>query len=331
MATIKEELGTRAKDLVTEIVWRQKWRSDSRSLPLTPTHAPLYEQLHRHCFRALRRFPRLVNPQDFTDKVQWLKLFDQDELKIECCDKALVKRYGASIVGEEYFAETYQVAPTLSDLDLDALPQTFVLKATHDSGTVTVIDKERTELSTVEERFSRALSATYGWEKGEWAYSLLEPRLIAEELLVGESGSLADYKFHCVDGRVAWLQYIYDRDTLPKESLAERNGAPLPLHFSPHLAHGEPFRKPRGFELLVELAEALSAPFRYVRVDLYLVRGRPYVGELTFFPLSGCYTGAGQRLLGERLTFDRSTFNPPVVSDRGVRVAAHVSAERHTS
>lgn len=321
MMPTRESLGTLVKDAVTETVLPWKWRSDSRSLPLSGAHSRLYEQVHRHCFRAIRRFPRLADPQDVADKINWLKLFDQDELKVTCCDKELVKRYGAAIVGEEFFPETLQLASRFSDLDLAALPDKFVLKATHDSGTVALVDKAVVHQDHVERRFTAALSTLYGWEKGEWPYSLLEPRLLAEELLVGDGASLPDYKFHCVDGRVAWLQYIYDRDTVPKESLAERNGDPLPVRFSPQLAQGQPFSKPRELELLVELAEVLSAPFRYVRVDLYLVKGRPYVGELTFFPLSGCYTGSGQRLLAQRLTFDRSVFKPPVVSDRGVRVA----------
>lgn len=321
MLLSKQQLGSLAKDFVTDFVWQKKWRLDSRSLPLEPAHAPLYEQIHRHCFRAIRRFPRLVNPRDYTDKLQWLKLFDQDELKIQCSDKALVKEYGASIVGEEHFAETLQVASAFSDLEFDSLPPTFVLKTTHDSGTVMIINKNEMQLGAIEKRFTTALASDYGWDKGEWPYSLLEPRIIAEELLGNGRRRLADYKFHCVDGRVAWLQYIYDRDTVSKESLAERNGDPIPLRFSPQLVQGEPFQKPSGLEHMVEIAEALSAPFRYVRVDLYLVADRPYVGELTFFPLSGCYTGTGQRLLGERLTFDRTSVNPVVIIDSGVRVS----------
>ena len=38
---------------------------------------------------------------------------------------------------------------------------------------------------------------------------------------------------------------------------------------------------------MVALARQLAQPFRYVRVDLFLLRTRIYVGELTFSPGSG--------------------------------------------
>ena len=38
---------------------------------------------------------------------------------------------------------------------------------------------------------------------------------------------------------------------------------------------------------MVELAEKLSEPFPFVRVDFYNINGVIYFGELTFYPGSG--------------------------------------------
>ena len=38
---------------------------------------------------------------------------------------------------------------------------------------------------------------------------------------------------------------------------------------------------------MLELAEKLSKPFDYVRVDLYSLKGKVYFGELTHYPASG--------------------------------------------
>ena len=49
----------------------------------------------------------------------------------------------------------------------------------------------------------------------------------------------------------------------------------------------EDINKPRSYEDMVALAEKLAQKIPFVRVDFYEVRGKPYFGELTFFPGSG--------------------------------------------
>ena len=45
--------------------------------------------------------------------------------------------------------------------------------------------------------------------------------------------------------------------------------------------------KPAAFHEMIEAAEALSAPFLFVRMDFYDINGKAYLGEMTFTP-SGC-------------------------------------------
>lgn len=44
---------------------------------------------------------------------------------------------------------------------------------------------------------------------------------------------------------------------------------------------------PANFDKMTAIAQALSAPFPHVRVDLYNVQGKIYFGELTFYDGSG--------------------------------------------
>ena len=46
-------------------------------------------------------------------------------------------------------------------------------------------------------------------------------------------------------------------------------------------------KKPKNFETMLELAEKLSKPFDYIRVDLYNLKGKIFIGELTHYPASG--------------------------------------------
>lgn len=293
---------------------RAKWYYDSCNLPLTNAHWDLYNIIHAFYWRELHEFPNLVCCRDFNDRIQWLKLFDQSTDNVRCSDKYLVRDYIRERIGNQYLTELYQVHDRFSQIDFETLPNAFVIKANHDCGTVILVrDKDQLDKVAAEKRIESALITTYGWEKGEWAYAAVKPTVFVEQLI--EPGSLippADYKFHCVDGIVRYLHYIYDRGHDTRELFVNRNGylSDLSIYFP----KGDPARyiEPNEWNRMVQVAEALAKGFKYVRVDLYLSQGKIYVGEMTFWPMSGCYHSKGQKLLGACLDFDRNTFKDPI-------------------
>lgn len=44
---------------------------------------------------------------------------------------------------------------------------------------------------------------------------------------------------------------------------------------------------PENLNEMISIAEQLSDGFKFLRVDLYNVKGKIYFGELTFYPASG--------------------------------------------
>lgn len=289
-----------------------KWRRDSRSLPLTPAHRELYEIIHRLCWRELDDFPDLIKCRDFNDRIQWLKLFDQDREIIRCSDKITVRDYVRERVGEQHLVNVYQIHDHFSQINFDSLPNAFVIKTNHDSGTVILVrDKSLLNKDEAEEKVEKSLRTVYGWLNGEWAYSFIQPKVFVEELLIA-NGMLrpADYKFHCVDGSVRWLQYIYDRGYVTKEVNVSADGHVIDVHFGHNMTHFVEFTVPDNWDHMIDIVESLAYGFRYVRVDVYCLGGRVYVGEMTFFPLMGCYKGEGQKELGKLLDFERSTHKP---------------------
>ena len=294
--------------------WRLKWLRDAEHLPLTPAHRSLYATIHRAALIRLNPFPNLISPTSYNDRIQWLKLFDQSPAIIEASDKLRVKDRVRAILGDGYVPETLAVGASVRDIDLEHLPDRFVLKATHDSGSVWLVpDKRSFDAAAATRFFDAAVAARYGGDKGEWAYAYVTPRVFAEAWVdAGSDGPPADYKFHCVEGRVAFVQFIAGRDTTPRESLADRNGRPLRDHLDVHFKRGAVFEPPDAWDELVRVAETLSEGFKYVRVDLYLAQRHVLVGELTFYPRAGFYRGPGQRSLGRFMMFNVETFRPPV-------------------
>jgi len=294
-----------------------KWFRDKGDVPLTADHRELYFIIHRLCRHELGEFPELVHCRDYNDKIQWLKLFDQREEIVRCSDKVLVRGYIRERVGEKYLVKLYQVHDHFSQIDFDVLPKAFVIKTNHDSGTVILVrDKSKLDRKAAEERIEEALKQPYGWSNGEWAYSYVRPQILVEEFLDPQSDvAPPDYKFHCVEGKIRWLQFIFDRGQETKEVIVNEEGAVMSIHFDHKMHHRESFRLPLNWSEMKSVVERLAAGFRYVRVDVYGVNGHIYVGEMTFYPLMGCYKGEGQKILGAYLDFDRGTFNPVLIPE----------------
>lgn len=286
-------------------------------MPLTQEHRELYNIIHILFWRELGEFPNLIDCRDYNDKIQWLKLFDQNQEIIRCSDKILIRDYVRERVGDQYLVKLYQVHDRFKQIDFDALPNSFVIKVNHDSGTVILVpDKELFDPQEVENRIKAALSAPYGWQNGEWAYSYVQPKVFVEEFIEPESKRpQPDFKFHCVNGKMRWLQYVYDRGNSTKESIILPTGEITSIHFDSHMQHKEDFTLPKNWDEIKNVAERLAYPFKYVRVDMYCVDQKIYVGECTFYPLMGCYKGEGQKILGQLLDFDRSTCKPFLLTE----------------
>ena len=146
--------------------------------------------------------PDLVNPTGYNDKVNWLKIHDQMTEHITCCDKLLARSYVADRIGRGCLLDVYQIARSVDRIAFDALPERYVLKTNHDSGSVFVVTGKNA-LGRATRRIRRRLKRTYGVEKGEWAYAHISPYVFAEELI---PGSTTDYKFHCCSGEIRWLR-----------------------------------------------------------------------------------------------------------------------------
>ena len=269
------------------------------------------EGMIRHIFmKRSGVYPDLENPRTFMEKIQWLKLHWYDPLACRCADKYLVREYVEKTIGGEYLNEIYAVWDSAEDVDLNVLPDQFVLKGTHGSH-FNIICKDKAALDWEKEKkkLIRWSSINYYWQNREWVYKDLKPRYIAERFLDDGSGScLIDYKIHCFNGKPMYCQVICDRVVDRDESMdwfdTEWNLMPF-TGLRKHPKRRPDMPKPENYETMIEIAGKLAAPFPYVRVDLYNIHGKIVFGELTFFPGSGLGTftpGEYNEIIGAQLT-----------------------------
>lgn len=80
----------------------------------------------------------LKDPKTFNEKLQWLKLYDRQPQYSQMVDKYAAKEYVADKIGAQYIIPTLGVYNRFEEINFDELPNQFVLKCTHDSGSYAI-------------------------------------------------------------------------------------------------------------------------------------------------------------------------------------------------
>ena len=240
----------------------------------------------------LGRKLNLKTPKWFSEKLQWLKLYDRQEIYTTMVDKYLVKDVVASSIGREYIIPTIGVWDRAEDIDFEKLPDRFVLKCNHDSGGV-VICQNKLEFNQIEavQKLNMHLRRDSYYSSREWPYKGVKRKIIAEKLLFDpENDDLIDYKFYCFGGEPRYCQVIKDRRVRETIDFYDTNWILQPftgLGLGLGFPHGSYTEKPKNYETMLLIARKLSAGTKFVRIDLYNINGHVYFGEFTLYPKSG--------------------------------------------
>ena len=232
----------------------------------------------------------LSNPQSFSEKLQWLKLYDRNPRYIDYVDKAKVKEIIGNLLGIEYVVPTLGIWSKFDEIDFDKLPSKFVLKCTHDSGGVVICTKkDEFDVALARRKINSSLKQNYFYRGREWPYKNVVPKIIAEEYLECEDGDLRDYKLMCFNGVVKCTFVCSDRFSQNGLNVTffDNNWNRLPFGRKGHAQSKEVIERPLCLEQMIRFAEIIAKDIPFLRVDFYEIRGRLYFGEATFYPASG--------------------------------------------
>lgn len=231
-------------------------------------------------------------PQVFSEKLQWLKLYNRHSEYTRMVDKYAVKEYVAQKIGKQYIIPTLGVWNSVDEIDYNILPDQFVLKTTHGGGSGGVVvckDKSKFDREMARKCLQRSMKTDIYKILREWPYKNVKKCIIAEQYMEDEGGVLNDYKFSCFNGYVNDVMVCIDRqkhDT--KFYFFDRDWKLLPLNIRGKTAPANfTLPKPTCIDEMFEIASKLSEGLPYARIDLYAIRGKAYFGEITFYPQSG--------------------------------------------
>lgn len=231
----------------------------------------------------------LVHPKTFNEKLQWLKLYDRNPLYTTLVDKAAVKPWVAERIGADHVIPTLGVWDSFDAIDFDQLPEKFVLKCTHDSGSVVFCKgKQDFDREAAREILMRCLERNYFWQSREWPYKDVPPCILAEPYLVDESGvELKDYKVQDFDGVPKLIQVDFDRFSDHKRNLYDPDWNYIPASILYPTAPEHPIPRPAVLQEMLSFARKLSSGIPYVRTDFYVIGEQVLFGEMTFYHGSG--------------------------------------------
>jgi hypothetical protein len=232
---------------------------------------------HRLLFlRKHRRLP--TNQMLWNDVLYRIKTTDEiyDPLRVFVSDKELVKTYIKATVGDQYNVPTLAVLHSPGEVDDFDFPDRCIIKPTHASAQYIL---RRGGEPIDRERIKSWFRMNYYFAGREVNYKTLKPKVIVEPL-VFDSSDLTDYRFFCVNGVPKLIQLDMDRHTRHTRKLFDPEWREMDFCIL-YPKSDRVIPKPETLPEMLRVARALSAPFSFVRIDLYSVGSKVICGEIT--------------------------------------------------
>lgn len=247
--------------------------------------------------RATGKPLNLAHPQTFDEKQWWLKINYRDPLMAQCTDKVAVRDYVKRKGLGELLHPLLGVYSNPHEIDWSSLPSQFYLKTNHSSAT----NIRCSELNSFDKRGASRLLKLYLKRNHyalsrEWNYRDISPKIMVEPIIDTDAAiGLIDYRFFCSYGRCHGI--FVDVDTADaagthrddaRRNVYDTNWNLLDVRVSRPRILDRALDRPVMLDRMIQVAEILSEPFPFCRVDLYNPTGNKIIfGEITFFHAGG--------------------------------------------
>jgi len=230
----------------------------------------------------------LENPQRFTEKIQWLKIFNRNPQYTNLADKCKVRDYVAKKIGSQYLTNYLGVYSKSSEINWRELPSKFVLKPNHGSHwIIRCKNKKKLKIAKTCQILDSWLEKNFYYIQREWQYKEIVPKIICEEFLEGDKHfGLMEYRFWCFNGSPKIVEIFYGRFKSPQRSIYDLNWRKLDMRVKyPMIV--QKIARPKQLEGMLEISRILTEGIPFVRVDLFNFEDQIYFGEMTLTPAGG--------------------------------------------
>ncbi len=244
-----------------------------------------------NCLRLGKKyyFLNIKKPRTFNEKINYLKLKNNNSDLSKFADKVLVRDIIKDKIGDKYLIPligVYNELDTKLLLKLILEYKNFIIKMNFGSG-LNIIVHENSDLQIILENVTKWMNMEVFHESREFHYSQIDRKILIEQLI---SDNPNDYKFHCFGGKVQFIQVDLDRFIKHKRNIYNSEWVlqNFEINYSKELQNK--IARPENLKQMIEIAEKIASINElppYSRLDLYNVEGKVFFGEVTFYPGGG--------------------------------------------
>ena len=252
------------------------------------------------------------NLKTFQEQMNYLIIHESPEYKSNIADKIKLSEYSKKLIGKDICIPILKIYNNIEEINLDELPDKFVLKCNHGSRmNIFCKDKAKFNLKKAKKILNNWLNTNYGLFGAEFQYFFIERKIFASPYM---GDNIIDYKTFCFNGNP---KFIAARIILNKKrnkfiyNYYDLNWKLTDIEYGSSKYKRDPniiIERPKNLDLIIKYSKKLSNEFVFVRVDFYEIKGKLYLGELTFTPsnLINSFKNRKQRLyLGSLLNINK--------------------------
>ncbi|MEO3739070.1 ATP-grasp fold amidoligase family protein [Kosakonia sp. WA-90] len=243
--------------------------------------------------RVINRKPDLMHPRALSEKICHRLLFDRNPLYTRLADKLAVREYIQNKTDKLTLAPLLGIYTRVEEIDFSQLPEKFVLKCNHDSGSVVICtDKATFDKPRALAKLKLAMKKNMYYSTREWQYKNITPVILCETYIDLFTDRIKDttpemLRIHCFHGIASLIEAditdssgkeyinVYDRAWQLQPFQMEYPNTPYAVSTPPLL-----------YEAL-DAAQDVARDIDYCRVDLMLRHDAVVFSEITLSPRRG--------------------------------------------
>lgn len=248
------------------------------------------KNLKQQYYNVFGKKLNLRNPKTISEKMFWLRMYDNTKEKTILTDKILVREWVKNKIGGDYLIPILGIYDSFEQINFDILPDSFVIKTNHGSATNLIVrNKKAFDKEFAKNKINEWLSTNYFYHAGEIQYKDIKPRILIEKYMENIDNDLPDYKYFCFNGKPYYIMYCFNRSIKeePDNTFYDLSWQNMKFSYFGQLYDKDDVPAPKNLQKMNEIAEKLCDGFKHVRVDLYNIDGKIYFGEMTFTSYGG--------------------------------------------
>ena len=250
--------------------------------------------LTKRFINKLGYIPNFDQPKSFNEKVTARMIFERNSLHTALADKLAVRELISEKIGHQHLVPNIGIYKKFNEINFNKLPEKFVLKCNHDSGSTMICkNKQLFDLKKAELKINSHLRENNYFKKREWHYKNISPLILVEqyvELFFDSTNNftITTSRVHCFEGQPTYLEVdVQDDKGIDYSNIYDTSWVLQP--FTVDLKKNTPaiLATPKKLQEMIKLSEKLCFKQGYSRIDFLFTQDDVYFSEITLTPNAG--------------------------------------------